>query len=233
MMEKCPSLNNFINSPLIQVIDIEGFSEYIAMKNYVNYFLIPEYQAEIFRRYRWFAHINKKRSTTKIIRKIKKTFGKDSIMIMGDWSDKLGASPQRIKYISTPNKWLKNKLAEHMTIYNIDEHRTSCLHYKTEQRCSNLWSKNPKNKGSFSKSNQDHEYKIHSVLTCKMENGRLGCINRDNNAVNNMIKITRAFLSGQPRPERYQRGIRLPEDDTTLDNPQLATAAVPNIHPHV
>jgi hypothetical protein len=55
----------------------------------------------------------------------------------------------------------------------------------------------------------------------KMENGRLGCINRDNNAVHNMIKITRAFLSGQPRPLRYQRGIRLPEDDATLDTPSV------------
>ena len=144
--------------------DFELFKEYITVKNYVNYLLFDQYQDEIFRRYKWFAHINKKRSTTKIIRKIKKTFGKDSIMIMGDWSDKLGATPQRIKFISTPNKWLKKKLAEHMTIYNIDEHRTSCLHYKTEQRCENLWSKNPKNKG---KPNQDHEYKIHSVLTCK------------------------------------------------------------------
>jgi hypothetical protein len=66
-----------------------------------------------------------------------------------------------------------------------------------------------------------------------MKNGRLGCINRDNNAVNNMIKIVRAFLSGHPRPEHYQRGIRLPEDVATLDNPQLATIDVPNIHPHV
>lgn len=63
----------------------------------------------------------------------------------------------------------------------------------------------------------------------QMENGRSGCINRDNNAVNNMIKITRAFLSGQPRPERYRRGIRLPEDDANLDNLQLI-AELPNIH---
>jgi hypothetical protein len=185
------------------------------MKNKLNFQLLEAYQATIFRKLKWYAHINKKRSTTKLIRKIKKTFGKGAIMIMGDWSDKKSNSAP-IKYISTPNKWLKDKLAEHMTIYNIDEHRTSCLHYRTEQRCDNLWLKNQNNKG---RKNEHVQYKIHSVLTSQMENGRFGYINRDNNASNNMIKLTRAFLSGQPRPERYCRGIRLPEDDLqTMDN---------------
>ena len=35
-------------------------------------------------------------------------------------------------FISTPNLGIKRKLQERFEVYNIDEFRTSCLHYKTE-----------------------------------------------------------------------------------------------------
>ena len=79
--------------------------------------------------------------------------------------------------------------------------RTSCLHYKTEERCENLYL--PDKKGTVRK--------IHSVLTYEAENKRLGCINRDNNAVNNMIKIVKSYLKDKTRPERYCRGYKIPE----------------------
>lgn len=36
--------------------------------------------------------------------------------------------------MSTPNIGLKRKLAEYITVYNLDEFRTSCLNYKTEKK---------------------------------------------------------------------------------------------------
>ena len=71
------------------------------------------------------------------------------------------------------------KLNEYLTIYNLDEFRTSCLNYKTEKRCKNMYL--PDKKGT--------ERKIHSILRYQTESKRMGCINRDENAVNNMIKI--------------------------------------------
>jgi hypothetical protein len=56
---------------------------------------------------------------------------------MSDWCDKLKTNLSRISYISTPNLGLKRKLAEYFTIYNIDEFKTSCLNYKTENKCEN------------------------------------------------------------------------------------------------
>ena len=38
-----------------------------------------------------------------------------------------------------------------------------------------------------------------------MENNRKGCINRDNNAVNNMITIVRSFLKDRSRPKVFRR----------------------------
>ena len=49
-------------------------------------------------------------------------------------------------------------------------------------------------------------YKLHSVLTYKMENNRLGCINRDRNAVLNMKKIVKSWLTDKTRPEKFRRG---------------------------
>ena len=47
--------------------------------------------------------------------------------------------------------------------------------------------------------------KIHSVLTYKMENDRIGCINRDMNAVFNMKKIVIYWFNYKKRPLNYQR----------------------------
>ncbi len=111
---------------------------------------------------------------------------------MGDWS--MGQS-SAIKGISTPNITLKRKLKEYMTVFSIDEFRTSKLHHKTEEECDNLYL--PDKKGIMRKK--------HSILTFQTKYNRMGCINRDNNAVNNMLKIVNSFLTDGTRPVRYRR----------------------------
>ena len=82
-----------------------------------------------------------------------------------------------------------------MKLYNLDEFRTSKLNYKTEEINDNLYL--PDVKGKMRK--------LHSVLTYKMENGQMGCINRDENAVNNMIKIVNHYLEKKERLLKYRR----------------------------
>ena len=86
-------------------------------------------------------------------------------------------------FISTPNLGLKRKLAEYYPIYNLDEYRTSCINHKTETLTENIYlpDKNGKSR------------KIHSILTYQTESKRLGCINRDENSVNNMIKLVKYY----------------------------------------
>ena len=110
---------------------------------------------------------------------------------MGDWE----VSKQMRNFISTPNIGLKRKLATRFTVYNFDEFRTTCLNWKTEERCKNLFIKDQTGKSR----------KIHSVLTYKTESNRLGYINRDKNAVNNYEKIIRYWLEEGKMPENYRR----------------------------
>ena len=54
-----------------------------------------------------------------------------------------------------------------------------------------------------------------------MENNRMGCIYRDNNAVNNMVKIVKYFLETGKRLLRFRRDYDLETKQIIKDgNPQ-------------
>jgi hypothetical protein len=61
--------------------------------------------------------------------------------------------------------------------------------------------------------------KKHSILTYEMENKRKGCINRDNNAVNNMINITKQFIEHKTRPIHFTRGVKLEDIKISVKYP--------------
>jgi hypothetical protein len=200
-------INNHKKKKLIDVIerelasfnskscDYEKFKEYINKKNEINGRLMEEYKDEIFRKYKWYGHINRKKAETDLIREIGKKFGKDVTIMYGDWS----VGKQMRGKISTPNISLKRKIGEYYRVYDLDEFRTSCLNHKTLERCDNMYL--PDKKGVMRKK--------HSILTYQMENNRRGCINRDKNSVNNMIRIVKQFLKDKTRPIHFRRGVEL------------------------
>ena len=98
--------------------------------------------------------------------------------------------------IPTPNITLKRILCKEFVMYSINEFRTSKLHHVTEEPCKNLYLRDAKT---------GKKRKVHTVLTYKMVNGRVGCINRDRNAVLNMLKITQHTLKYGKRPIKYTR----------------------------
>ena len=174
----------------------DKFKEFIKKKNELNEILLEKYKDEKFRQYKWYSYIQKKRAEDRLVNDIKEKYDENTVLIIGDWSK---SESSTIKKISVPNKGLKRKLSEHFTIYMIDEFRTSCLHHKTENRCENMYVNDKK----------EVSRKLHSVLTFKAENNRLGCINRDENATNNMIKIVKSYLKDKTRPLRYTRGYEI------------------------
>ena len=103
---------------------IDYFKNFINKKNELNKQLLDMYKEDIFRKYKWYGYINRKKAETDLVRDIKDNFGKDVTVIMGDWSDKLKTTPSRIKYMTTPNLGLKRKINEYLDVYNIDEFRT-------------------------------------------------------------------------------------------------------------
>ena len=101
-------------------------------------------------------------------------------------------------FISTPTLTLKRKLQTQFQVYNIDEFRTSCLSYKTEEPCKNLYLK-------FKADTKQKDRKIHSILTYQMENNRKGCINRDKNGCRNIQKVFNSYMVTGERHEKYRR----------------------------
>jgi len=182
--------------------NINKYREFITKKINTNEVLYKLYQNNKFRQYKWYAFINKKRTEDNMLNKIKKTYTKDSIIIIGDWS----IGKQMKNFISTPNLSLKRKLQECFKVYNIDEYRTSCLNYKTEELSKNLYLPDKTNK----------ERKMHSILTYKMENKRNGCINRDKNGCKNIQKVFNYYIEYDERPERYKRGVDLQKLQTAI-----------------
>ncbi len=168
--------------------------------------IFDKYNKEIFRKYKWYGYLNRKHADTKLVKEIKKEFGKDTIICYGDASLK-GACKKG--NISTPNIAIKRLIQNNFKMYNLDEFRTSKLHYITEEPCDNLY---------MMDNNKDKlKRKLHSVLTFKMENKQSGSINRDENAVNNMIKIVNHHIKFKERPLRYRRSFNLIKDSNPPD----------------
>ena len=182
---------NELSSYNSKTCDLNNYRIFIDKKISINEELYKLYQDKKFRQYKWYAFINKKRTEDNMLNKIEKTYSKDSTIIIGDWC----IEKQMKNFISTPNIGLKRKLKERFKVYNIDEYRTSCLNYKTEEPCNNIYLPDKNNKSR----------KIHSILTYKMENNRLGCINRDKNGCKNIQKIFEYYIKHNERPEKYRR----------------------------
>jgi hypothetical protein len=101
-------------------------------------------------------------------------------------------------------------LTTNFTVYSIDEFRTSKLNCKTEEVNGNLYLPDRKNKLR----------EMHSILTFQMKNNRMGCINRDSNAVNNMVKLVKYFLETGKRLLQFRRDYDLETKTIKDDNPQ-------------
>ena len=172
-----------------------NFKAYIQKKNEINELLFDKYLNEKFRKYKWFSYLNTVKSNKKMVDDIEKKYSKDHIIIIGDWSVK----KQMKHMISTPNLTLKRLLAKKFKVYNIDEFRTSCLDWHYEGYCGNL--------NYIDKKGKTRE--LHSVLTYKMENNRLGCINRDNNGCRNIMKVFNHYIECGERPLRFRRGVSI------------------------
>jgi len=186
---------NKLNKYNSKSCNIKEFEKYIKNKNKINGELFEAYEDEKFRQYKFYSHIQKQKAEAKIVRDVEEQYGKDVVLIMGDWSK----GTEKIKHTSVPTKRIRKVLAKKHTIYEVDEFRTSCLHNKTEERCENL----------YLADKRGIERKIHSILTYKAENRRMECINRDNNATRNMEKIVKQYLKDKTRPEKYRRDYKL------------------------
>ena len=160
----------------------------LSLKNKINN---EKTYNEYLKKLKWFSYINTKRQEDKLLNELENKYGK-SIFIIGDYGGRKG-----LKTISTPKIGIKRLLKRRFEVYHINEFNTSKLNCYTEKENSNL-------KVTYKNSkNEEKEKSLHSVLTYKMSNNRIGCINRDTNAVKNMQKITAYLLDHKERPKKF------------------------------
>lgn len=184
-------MEEYLSKYSSKTCDYEKFKEYIYAKTFSNNQVREGYKAKIFRQYKWYGYINRNKTYNKIIREIKTTYGKDIIIVYGDWS----VGKQMRGFISTPNLTLKRKIGEKIRMFTIDEFRTSKLSNQTYLPTENL--SLPDKTGKIRR--------MHPILTYKMKNNRLGCINRDKNSVRNMIDIVNSYIKNKSRPKNFKR----------------------------
>ena len=179
----------------LKTCNLQKFLKSVKYRLSIEKELFAGYCDPKFRQYKFYSYMNRKRSESKLIDRMEKTFGSDSVVVIGDWS----VTKQLRNFISTPGIGLKRKLSEKFKVYMIDEFRTSCLHYKTEDKCENMYVK-------YRNVESSKKQKLHAVLTYKMENKRMGCVNRDKNGCKNIQKVFESIMETGERPEKYRRG---------------------------
>jgi len=233
---------------------VQNFKNYLDIKCEVNEKLLPMYADEFFRRYSWYSFINTKRAEDKMLDLIEKKFGKDAIIILGDASlgtNMRGlVSTPNIKL----NRKLKTRfkvflIDEFRTSclpYHTSEKEVKCENFTYEDKkvkpnlrkeLKELLKKKEEERTETEKKRIDDIFKflrkykdtvklrkLHTVLTYKMENGRLGCINRDKNACLNMMKIFNHVMETGARPQEFIRGYELNKMETTLDERLVSNA---------
>ena len=197
----------------------KNFNEYFKLKMEIHKEIVKLYNDIRFNKLKWYSFINIKRSENKLVNDIKKQFGNDTVLIMGDWSMK----KDKIKSISTPNKKYEKILNKNFPMLKIDEFRTSIIENESEKKCENLiiekkyeklniksvYSLEKLKKQNLTKYKKELNKKIHKILTCKTSEKFIKYINRDENATMNMISIVSSYINNNIKPEIFVLGTKI------------------------
>lgn len=180
-------------------IDFDNFMKFTEIKLSMRKKVSEEKEYNKYlKKLNWFSYINTRKHESQLMNKIEDSFGKNATLIIGDWSGK-----GNLKYISTPQIGLQRKLKTKFNVYHINEYNTSKIHHKTKEVCGNLYLPSYSRLESWNKPPQMK--KMYPILTYKMSNGELGCINRDLNATRNMKLIVESLINTGERPKIYTR----------------------------
>ena len=185
-----------------------NFKEYIKIKTE----LFERYREEYnkFLKYKWFGYINRRRSEDKFMNSVEETFGEEKVknIFVGDWSSK--CNTQLKGTISTPLKGLNKLIKQKYGIKGLlDEYNTSKMYHYTGQKLKKTYVEYKK------KNEESNLYSgyLHSVLTCETERNeedkiinKTIYINRDRNAVLNMLQLVKHYQECKERPSHLKRG---------------------------
>lgn len=156
-------------------------------------------------KHRWKIQINTQRSEARLCNRIKEKFGRDVVVVLGDWSKK--DNPRH----HAPFKTLGFRTMfkrHHIPCYLIDEYKTSkiCPHCHNRLEPTTITRLSPRPWRAYLPARP-----IHGLLTCpstfcKLEGGQR-VWNRDVSATCNMLHIVDSMLRGYGRPLRFSRPV--------------------------
>jgi hypothetical protein len=206
---------------------VKTSNNYEIFKNYYNKKMLIHNELEVLynddrlNKLKWNLYINQKRAENMIINDIKKKFGNDVVLILGDWSMNKGV----IKGIApTPNKKYTKLLEKNFLTLKINEFRTSIINNHLKKRSENYVSKynskikNIKNVYYLEKLKKENEEKylkeikeqrIHKILVCKANEKLKEYVNRDINSTKNMRDIVFSYINTNYRPKQFVMGTKI------------------------
>ena len=143
------------------------------------------------------------------------TGGQRTLVGFGDWSNRDVAGVIK-KSPAGPVKRLERELRKRpdCRVVEVDEFRTSKLHsacgcvmrnakrHKHERRCRERGFEGGELRGTV---------KVHAVLSCPNSCCRGICMNRDENAALNILRLLQRQIAGQQRPPQFSRGVSVDE----------------------
>jgi hypothetical protein len=176
-------------------LDVEAYKRYLSHKNQVNHDLEKFYAQPEFRKMKWWAFVNRRRSEDRMLNRFKAKFGEDATVMFGDWAQK-----HQMKFLEPTKGIGMRRLFKRagLKVLLVDEHRTSCT-------CSGCGGHNEK----FREVQNPRSW-MRAKNPTVLRNGLLKCTtcqelwNRDRNSSLNILKVARCAAEGLERPAHLQ-----------------------------
>jgi hypothetical protein len=154
---------------------------------------------------RFRTYSRKQSSEARMVNNMKKTFGKDISIVLGDWSGGNAKyhQPSKVK------GWRTTFRRHGLRCFLLDEFRTSALCPCCEERVVSGFKERPHSR-PYRRAQGRFEW-VHGLLGCtnlhcKEQAWTYRYFNRDAASTSNMVKIVQSLLQGMGRPERFRRG---------------------------
>jgi hypothetical protein len=178
------------------------FKDFIRIKHMVSETTKTFYEQPLYRKMNWRKKVYRQKSEDKFLNAIGSTFGEDSVMCIGDWSNK-----NTIKGLApSMGIGLKKIIAKRFTTLSLDE-------YNTSKKCSQCW-----NDVSNATMNGKSKHRLLCCKNCVTSNTgspedentsvvlETHYITRDANSCINMLNIVKHMLyKKKERPEVFCR----------------------------
>jgi hypothetical protein len=194
-----------------KTVSFKEFGECIRAKLLVNSKLTAFYRERTWRKLRLYGYLNRRRSETRMVQRLRETFGppEDVVIGIGDWTQR------EHRPFKEPTKGKGFRTTLRRGGYRpllVDEFRTSvqCSHCQAEAaRCDDFVPRPPRD-ASVVEGNASRRKRNYRLLLCPQCGRRW---KRDANGANNIALLTRTALEGLPRPAHLRRpGAAEPDD---------------------